>query len=184
VFQGAIAALIVQTRLKLHVEPVSEVRGSGSVQLNDQTKAREAVRSGNLSLAGAGEHIRLNIAIETITTGGQRGIEGTHVHEGKHALDFAKMLSSFSLGENGAAYNPTAYQRELSAHITSAFYLMRRGGEYAEEGLSLGILSRRGGRISISPEGIRARLLNSYGLGRESQGATLDTAADPPIGPV
>ncbi len=177
-----IARFLAQTDLIIFVGPVSIVRGSGSVQLNDQKAARTAVLKGNLELAEAAAFVRLNIARETIDTGGQRGIEGTLVHEGKHALDFAKMLSTFSMGDETPNFNPTAFQKEYSAHLTSAFYLMRRGAEFIKEGLSLGLLREKKGKITVSREGIRSRLENSYRLTPKSPGATLDTASNPRIG--
>ncbi len=177
-----IARFLAKTDLVIFVGPVSIVRGSGSVQLNDQKAARTAVLRGNLELAEAAAFVRLNIARETIDTGGQRGIEGTLVHEGKHALDFAKMLSTFSMGDETPNFNPTAFQKEYSAHLTSAFYLMRRGAEFIKEGLSLGLLREKKGKITVSREGIRFRLENSYRLTPKSPGATLDTASNPRIG--
>lgn len=177
-----IARFLDKTRIVLFVGPVSVVRGSGSVQLNDQSAARSAVLQGNLDLGDAAGFVRLNIARETIDTGGQRGIEGTLVHEGKHALDFAKMLSTFSNADDSRNFNPTAFQKEYSAHLTAAFYLVKRGGEFITEGLSLGLLEESDGRVLVSKDGIRSRLKNSYGLTPESPGATLDTASDPRIG--
>lgn len=183
-FQADIARFIKNTELKLFVGPVSVVRGSGSVQLEDHKRARRRVGKGVLGLREAARHVRLNIARETIDTGGQRGIEGTLVHEGKHALDFAKMLATASLGIEEGFFNPTAFQKEYSAHLTAAFYLRRRGGEYTEEGLRLGLLKQSGSAISVDPEGIRNRLKRNYGLSPEHPGARLETAADPPIRPV
>lgn len=180
-FQVSVACFIEESELVLFVGPVSIVRGSGSVQLDNQGAARDAVAQRFLTRDEAAAYVRLNIARETIDTGGQRGIEGTLVHEGKHALDFAMMLSTFSSGQQSKVFNPTAFQRELSAHLTAAFYLKRRGGEYSDEGLSLGLLENRNGILAVSVEGIRGRLKNRYGLSEETPGARLDSAANPKI---
>lgn len=184
-FHKRVARFVLSSELNVRVGPASEVGGSGSVCLDDQRGARRAVRTGELSMFDAAAYVRLNIARETIDTGGQRGIEGTFVHEGKHAIDFAQMLSTFSRGgDDGAViFNPTAYQRELSAHITSAFYMRLRGGEYAEEAISLGLLKVREGELVVNSEGIRNRLANNYRLTPENPGRTLDTASFPRIRP-
>ena len=183
-FQRQIAEFVNKTELNLFVGPVSVVRGSGSVQLEDHVRARAAVNQGDLDLINAARHVRLNIARETIDTGGQRGIEGTLVHEGKHALDFARMLATASLGDPNRFFNPTAFQKEYSAHLTAAFYLMRRGGEYADEGISLGLVRESNGWLSVDPAGIRRRLRRNYGLTPDTPGAKLDTASNPKIRPV
>ncbi len=180
-FQAETAHFIEDTGLIIYLDIAKKVGGSGSVQLNDQKAAREAVQAGNLSVEDAAGFIRLNIARETIDTGGQRGIEGTFVHEGKHARDFALMLSTFSQGIEEKIYNPTAFQREYSAHLTSAFYLMRRGGEYTEEGISLGLLFESEGKICVNRKGIRSRLKNNYGLTKQTPGNCLSKSARPEI---
>ncbi|MCB1025819.1 MAG: hypothetical protein KDB79_15600, partial [Acidobacteria bacterium] len=113
---------IRDTDLVIYLDIASKVGGSGSVQLDDPAGARKAVKAGGLEVFDAARYVRLNIARETIDTGGQRGIEGTFVHEGKHARDFALMLSTFSKGIEEKIFNPTAFQREYSAHLTAALY--------------------------------------------------------------
>lgn len=180
-FQGDIANFIEDTGIIIYLGLAENVGGSGSVQLNDQKAARRAVQEGDLSFENAAKYVRLNIARETIDTGGQRGIEGTFVHEGKHAMDFAMMLSTFSKGVEKKIFNPTAYQREYSAHLTAALYLKRRGGEYTDEGISLGLLYDDGENVSVNRKGIRSRLKNNYGLTEETPGARLNTASYPEI---
>ena len=104
-FQVSVACFIEESELVLFVGPVSIVRGSGSVQLDNQGAARDAVAQRFLTRDEAAGYVRLNIARETIDTGGQRGIEGTLVHEGKHALDFAMMLSTFSSGQQSKVFH-------------------------------------------------------------------------------
>jgi hypothetical protein len=182
-FHKRVSRFIRTSRLNIFLNTAKEIGGSGSVRLSDQWGARRAVRTGELAMFDAAGFVRLNIARETIDTGGQRGIEGTFVHEGKHALDFALMLSSFSTAGKEKIFNPTAFQREFSAHLTSAFYLRLRGGEYAEEGIGLGLLEVREGELSVSVSGIRKRLAQNYGLTPETPGRTLDTASFPKIKP-
>jgi hypothetical protein len=176
-----IANFIEDTGILIYLDLASKVGGSGSVQLADQKAAIDAVQSGDLEFEEAAQYVRLNIARETIDTGGQRGIEGTFVHEGKHAMDFAMMLFTFSKGIEAKVFNPTAFQKEYSAHLTAALYLMRRGGEYCREGISLGLLYENDGKITVSRKGIRSRLKNNYGLSEQTPGKRLDTASYPKI---
>ncbi len=182
-FHKRVSRFIRSSDLNVYLGTAKNVGGSGSVRLADQWGARRAVGSGGLAMFDAAAYVRLNIARETIDTGGQRGIEGTFVHEGKHAMDFAMMLATFSSAAEEKIFNPTAFQRELSAHLTSAFYLRLRGGEYAEEGIGLGLLEVRQGELSVSTSGIRKRLAQNYGLTPETPGRTLDTASFPRIRP-
>lgn len=178
---NTIANFIEDTGIVIYLDIASKVGGSGSVQLDDQKAAIDAVQEGNLEVSEAAKYVRLNIARETIDTGGQRGIEGTFVHEGKHAMDFALMLSSFSKAIEAKIFNPTAFQREYSAHLTSALYLMRRGGEYTDEGISLGLLFNDNGKIKVNRKGIRSRLRRNYRLTPETPGGLLNTASYPVI---
>jgi len=180
-FHRQTAKFVRENDVVIYLDLAEKIGGSGSVQLNDQRAARKAVSRGNLNLSEAAKYVRMNIARETIDTGGQQGIEGTFVHEGKHARDFALMLSSFSKGIENKVFNPTAFQREYSAHLTSAFYLMRRGGNYAKQGISLGLLYETGSRISVNKKGIRSRLKNNYGLTEETPGDLLNTCSYPKI---
>ncbi len=180
-FQNDIANFIEDTGLIIHLDIANNVGGSGSVGLNDSKAARDAVQNGELDFEEAAKFVRLNIARETIDTGGQQGIEGTFVHEGKHAMDVAKMLQTFSRGIEEKIFNPTAFQREYSAHLTAAFYLMRRGGSYAKEGISLGLIYEDDGRLSVNRKGIRSRLKNNYGLTPNTPGGRLNGLSNPKI---
>ena len=181
-FQYETARFIEDTELAIYLDVANKVGGSGSVQLNNARAARRAVNELRLEVFEAARYVRLNIARETIDTGGQRGIEGTFVHEGKHARDFSLMLSTFSKGNKRKIFNPSAFQREYSAHLTSALYLRRRGGEYTDEGISLGLLYDDNGNVRVNKKGIRSRLKNNYGLTKETPGAYLNECSDPKIG--
>jgi hypothetical protein len=181
--QRLTAEFIEQSAIPIFVGSAEKVGGSGSVFIDKVVQAQWAIYRGELSALDAAKFIRLSIARETIDTGGQRGIEGTLVHEGKHALDFARMIASFSGGNENRYFDPTAFQREYSAHLTAAFYLMRRGGEYAGEGIDLGLLYQNNGKTSINRKGIRARLKNNYGLTPDTPGKRLSKLSFPHIVP-
>ena len=133
--QNTTARFIEDSPITIKIGKTEIVRGSGSVLIDKILGANWAIMRGELSIKDSAKFVRLNIARETIDDGGQRGIEGTLVHEGKHALDFARMISTFSSGDKRRFFNPTIFQTEYSAHLTSAFYLMRRGNEFALEGI-------------------------------------------------
>src|SRR6185503_2468174 len=116
-----VARLIEDSEISIALGKAEAVGGSGSTLLPNAFAVNWAIWRGAISFFDAWRFVRLRIARETIDTGGQRGIEGTFVHEGKHAADFARMIADFSRGEN--AFDPNAFQREYSAHLTSAFYL-------------------------------------------------------------
>ena len=181
--QRATAELVEQTGINIYLGPAAKVGGSGSVYIDRLIGVNRAIARGGLSVRDAAGFVRLNIARETIDTGGQQGIEGTFVHEGKHALDFAQMISRFSTGDERKFFDPTAYQREYSAHLTAAFYLMRRGGAYAAEGVGLGILFEASGNVGVNRKGIRARLKHNYGLTPEQPGRRLSRLSFPSITP-
>lgn len=181
--QRSTAEFVERSPITIHIGPAEKVGGSGCVFIDKIIQAQWAIYRGELSFMEAAEFIRLSIARETIDTGGQRGIEGTFVHEGKHAQDFARMIAGFSTGNEKKYFDPTAFQREYSAHLTAAFYLMRRGGDYTREGVDLGILYQNNGKISINRKGIKARLKNGYGLTPEMPGKRLSTLSFPKIVP-
>ena len=101
--------------------------------------------------------------------GSQRGCEGTFVHEGRHAYDFARTIESFSNADVNplSIFDPTLYELEWEAHKISGEYMLRIGrDEYIAEGLDLMILGRKevAGPCYVDDAGICTRLQNSYGL--------------------
>lgn len=165
----------------LFIGPANEVGGSGSVGIYEGEAAAAAIKDGDIEAIDAARFVRMNLARETIDTGGQRGIEGTFVHEGKHLRDFALMIETLSKGDEDKVFNPTAFHLERSAHITSAFYMMRRGGEFVDEGLSLGLLEQNGDDVAVSKQGILDRLKNNYGLSEEIPGPRLSERCTPAL---
>ncbi len=167
--QRQIAINILKSNMLVRVQPVSEVNASGVTGLIDPSETNEKIAEEILNLREALGEIYIAIAEESIDTGGQRGCEGTFVHEGRHAYDFARMIASFSNAHVNplSVFDPTLYELELEAHKISGDYMLCvNKDEYIEEGLSLMILSRRGpaGPCFVDDEGIHRRLYESYGL--------------------
>ncbi len=168
---------IMRSDLLIRVQPVSEINASGITGVINSVKTNYKLATERMSLREALGEIYIAIAEETIDNGGQRGCEGTFVHEGRHAYDFAQTLESLSNADVNplGIFNPTLYELELAAHKTSGDYMLCVDkDEYLEEGLGLMILCRESdGQCSVSDDGINTRLRDSYGLAVDAnQGAT------------
>ena len=167
--QKEIAEHIVESEMLVRVAPVSQVNASGITGLIDVERTNERIEEEHLSLREALGEVVISIAEETIDTGGQRGCEGTFVHEGRHAYDFARTIESFSNADINplSLFDPTLYELELEAHKISGDYMLCiNKPEYIDEGLGLMILGRDD-EISpcyVSDAGIHKRLNDSYGL--------------------
>lgn len=167
--QKKIAREILSSEMLVRVQPVSQLNASGITGLIDPERTNEKIAEERLGLREALGEIYIAIAEETIDTGGQRGCEGTFVHEGRHAYDFARTIESFSNADVNplSLFDPTLYELELEAHRISGDYMLCvNKEEYLHEGLHLMILGRDGeiGPCYVSDEGIHRRLSESYGL--------------------
>jgi hypothetical protein len=166
--QKDIAKHILESKMLVRVRPVREINASGVTGLIDAGDTNNKIADERLSIREALGEIYIAIAEETIDTGGQRGCEGTFVHEGRHAFDFAQTISSFSDSDVNplSVFDPTLYELELEAHRISGDYMLRIAlDEYIEEGLGLMILGRDVDRgCFLSEDGIHKRLSESYGL--------------------
>lgn len=158
---------IMESNMLIQVLPVSKVNASGITGVINSIKTNYKLATERMSLReGLGE-IYIAIAKETIDTGGQRGCEGTFVHEGQHAFDFAQTLESLSNADMNplGIFNPTLYELELAAHKTAGDYMLCIDKpDYLDEGLQLMILCQEGGKCEVSDDGIMKRLHDSYGL--------------------
>lgn len=159
---------ILASDMLVRVQPVDEINASGITGLISTIKTNYRLATERLSLRDALGEIYIAIAEETIDTGGQRGCEGTFVHEGRHAYDFAQTLESLSNSDLNpiGIFNPTLYELEWEAHKTAGDYMLCVDKpEYTDEGLELMILcSAEGGICTVSDDGIKQRLKESYGL--------------------
>lgn len=158
---------IIESNLLVQVLPVSKVNASGITGVINSVKTNYKLANERLSLREALGEIYIAIAEETIDTGGQRGCEGTFVHEGRHAYDFAQTLESLSNADMNpiGIFNPTLYELEWEAHKTAGDYMLCRDEQdFIDEGLQLMILCRADGKCEVSDDGIMKRLNESYGL--------------------
>ena len=158
---------ILDSEMLIQIKPVSEINASGVTGVISPRSTRDKLDE-RMGLIEALGEIYICMAEETIDTGGQRGCEGTLVHEGRHAYDFAQMLVSLSEADVNplSVFDPTLYELEWAAHKTSGEYMLSISrDEYLDEGLDLMILGRAAdGQCFVSEDGIKLRLNNNYGL--------------------
>ena len=159
---------ILDSKMLVRVGPVAKTNASGRTGLISPVATNARLITERLSLRDAFGDIYIFIAEETIDTGGQRGCEGTFVHEGQHAWDFAEAISSYSNRDYNpiGVTDPSLFDLELAAHETAGRYMLRIGKEdYLQEGIDLMILGRNAdGTYFLHDAGIRQRLDESYGL--------------------
>jgi hypothetical protein len=162
-----VTKLILESKMLIQVKPVSEVKASGVTGVISPWKTRGKLDE-PMGLNEALGEIYICIAEETIDTGGQRGCEGTLVHEGRHAYDFAQMIVSLSEADINPlnVFDPTLYELELAAHKTAGEYMLCvNRDEYVNEGLDLGILGKEAtGQCFVSDDGIKLRLKTNYSV--------------------
>jgi len=163
-----VAGHILDSKMLVRVLPVSKVNASGVTGLIASGDTNDRIEDDRLSLHEAFDEIYITIAEETIDTGGQRGCEGTFVHEGRHAFDFAQTIESFSNSDVNplSVFDPSLYELEWEAHKTSGEYMMCVSlEEYIEEGIQLMILGNSVDHgCFLNEVGIQTRLRDSYGL--------------------
>lgn len=172
-----VAKAILDSKMTICVHPVSKVNASGITGLIDLDRANERIADERLSLVDALEEVFITIAEETIDNGGQRGCEGTFVHEGRHAYDYAQAISSFSDADVNplSLFDPNGFELEWEAHVAAAEYMLLVGkDEYIQEGLELMVLCKEIEGCAVFPDGIKQRLKNSYGTDPiENPGTTM-----------
>lgn len=172
-----IIGAIVESEMLLRVEPVRKINASGVTGLINPVMTNIRMARERLNLRDALAEIYIAIAEETIETGGQRGCEGTLVHEGRHAYDFAMTLESLSNSDLNpiGVFNPSLYELEWEAHKTAGDYMLcMNRQEYLDEGLQLMILGLgENGGCFVNDDGIRQRLNDNYGLAKDGNQGSL-----------
>jgi hypothetical protein len=154
------------SNMLINASPVSVVNASGITGIISAGLTNEKIADERLGLEEALGEVFITFASETL--GSKRGTEGTLVHEMQHAYDFARTIESFSNADVNplSVYDPTLYELELAAHISSGEWMLRVGtDEYVNEGVDLMILGRNeDGPCFLSEDGIHKRLCDSYNL--------------------
>jgi hypothetical protein len=158
----------------------TNIGGSGTAGVTDRAATQQKIDSQRLNdVQALGE---LTITIDAGTLATQKGIEGTLVHETRHASHQARAISEFSHNEklNRQAFNPDGFAIEYSAHKSYADYVVQANRlnhpdkqAFVNEASSLGVVSKTGNAIGVSEKGIRERLKNAYNLNdTTNRGAT------------
>jgi hypothetical protein len=157
-----------ESKMLIKVEPVSKINASGVTSISNVIKTNVRMVRERLSLRDALGEIYISIAAETIGHGFQRGVEGTFVHEGRHAYDFAQTLESLSNADVNpiGVFNPNLYEMEWEAHLNAGRWMLCvNKQDYVDEGVQLMILGQKpDGSYFLSEDGIKQRLRDSYGL--------------------
>lgn len=169
---------IIESEMMVRVGPVSKINASGITGVINPILTNLKMATERMSLRDALGEIYIAIAEETIDTGGQRGCEGTFVHEGRHAYDFAQTIESLSNADVNplSVFNPTLYELEWEAHKTAGDYMLCIDKpEYLDEGLQLMILGQGDKSCFVNEDGIRRRLRESYGLASDGDQGSLAT---------
>ncbi len=170
---------IISSNMLVRVRPVSEINASGNTGLISSIKTNLRLLTERLDPQDALGEVCIAIAEETIDTGGQRGCEGTFVHEGRHAYDFAQTLTSLSNSDVNplGIFNPRLYDLEWEAHQTAGKYMLCiNKPDYIDEGLQLMILGQAAdGTYFVNDDGIKQRLRDSYGLALDGNQGALAT---------
>jgi hypothetical protein len=163
--------------LLIRVEPVAKINASGVTSVINAVMTNIRMLRERLSLRDALGEISIVIAEETIGDGFQRGVEGTFVHEGRHAYDFAQTLESLSNADLNPleVFNPNLYELEWEAHVSAGNYMLCiNKPDYVDEGMQLMILGQKpDGSYFVSEDGIKQRLRESYGLAADGNVGSL-----------
>ena len=168
------ARCIRESNVRINFVPLDEIKCSGVTGLNSMIRTNKRIQNGSIDFMDAFEEIHITFSDWTYDVAGQRVCQGTLVHEGLHACDFARIISSFSKAEKEPenVYDLSLYELEHRAAVASAEYLVLIGKEdYIDDGLKLSLVSLdASGQPFVDMEGIKIRMQNGYGLNEDQQG--------------
>ena len=166
-----------ESKMLIKVDPVAKINASGVTSVINSIKTNVRMARERMSLRDALGEIYISIAAETIGDGFQRGVEGTFVHEGRHAYDFAQTLQSLSNADVNpiGVFNPNLYEMEWEAHLNAGRWMLCiNKPDYVGEGVQLMILGQAAdGSYFLNEDGIKQRLRDSYGLAADGDVGSL-----------
>ena len=171
--QREVARLVTESDLLIRFVPLEQINVSGNAGIIDSAGTIRRIESEAMSVEDAMAEICLTFSDWTFDVAGQRGCQGTLVHEGLHACDFARVISAYSRGETETDFDITLYELERRAAIVSADYLLRIGKpDYIDDGLQLGLVRLdQSGKPELDMDGIDRRMTDCYGLTESNPGA-------------
>jgi hypothetical protein len=166
-----------ESKMLIKVEPVAKINASGVTGVINAITTNLRMMRERLDLRDALGEICITVATETIGDGFQRGVEGTLVHEGRHAYDFARTLESLSNADINpiGVFDPSLYELEWEAHLSAGRWMLCvNQPDYLDEGKQLMILGQNAdGTYFLSEDGIKQRLRDSYGLASDGNVGSL-----------
>lgn len=171
------AQSILDSRLKIAFVPLAKIGCSGVTGVNNFLRANRRIETETLDPIEALSEVHITFADWTFDVAGQRGCQGTLVHEGLHACDFARIISTFSRAEEEPleVFDLSLYELEHRAAVASAQYLELVGEpDYIDDGLKLNLLNLgTDGKPFVDMEAIKVRMKDGYGLDDTNQGVMI-----------
>lgn len=170
---------IAASDVEIRFVPLKKIGCSGVAGLKNALKTNARIDDEELSFREALGEAYICFADWTFDVAGQRGCQGTLVHEGLHACDFARIISSFSNSQIDplGITDLSLYELERRAAIASAEYLVLVGEpDYINEGQQLCLVNMDdGGKPCVDMPGIEQRMQNGYGLNADNQGTMISS---------
>jgi RHS repeat-associated protein len=166
--QRQVAKYILENDLTFSVQ-IGTATSETSV---NSAAANDKIASGWVSVGKSFDYVNITISLNYASGyHGKEELENIVVHEGEHAFQDARTVSSLS-ARSGAekVYDPTYYQSEYNAYSEQAAYDLRRGGAYYTPGLEIGILEGTKYGVGKSEAGIRQKLESEYQVTKDNQG--------------
>lgn len=175
--QKNVAKLAKESDLLIRFVPLDEIGCSGVTGVIDNNRTNSRIKNETLDIKEALGEVYIAFSDWCWDVAGQRGCQGTMVHEGLHAYDFAKIISTFSKAEEEPEniYDLTLYELEHRAAVTSGDYLVRIGKpDFIDDGLKLNLVSLdKNGKPFVDMDGIKIRMQDGYGLNESEQGVII-----------
>lgn len=163
----------------VHIDfvPLKEIGCSGVTGCVSPRSTNRRIKNETISLMDALGEVYIKFSDWTFDVAGQRGCTGTIVHEGLHACDFARVISSFSNAEEEPLeiYDPSLYELERRAAIASGEYLVLIGApDYIDDGLKLSLVALDpDGKPYVDMNGIEQRMIDGYSVSPENPGIVM-----------
>ncbi len=171
------AMCIRDSKVKIQFVPLKKIQCSGVTGIIDAGKTNDRIKNENIGLIDALGEVYIKFADWTFDVAGQRGCQGTIVHEGLHACDFAKLVATLSNidTEPLGVVDPSLYDLEYRAAVASAEYLQIIGApDFVDDGLKLGLLKLdTDGKPLVDLEGIDQRMKDGYGVTADAPGVLM-----------
>jgi hypothetical protein len=175
--QKFVAKEILESDLLIKFVPLAEIGCSGVTGLIDNVATNRKIASRRLSIQEALGEVYIKFSDWCWDVVGARACEGTFVHEGLHAYDFARIISSYSYADQNPSeiVELSLYDLEHRGALTSADYLVRIGKpDYLDDGFQLSLVKLDAkGKPMIDKEGILSRLEHAYGVTAKSPGIAI-----------